>query len=189
LLASEENKPAPEPTVAQTDSKAAADTAKKTIYVVKKGDNLRQIAQAYQVTVEELKEWNNLRTSTILPSQKLTVMRFEPVLANKPSEDAPAGELAQESSPAEAPVALASATSTPVEVSPRSTAPEQNKKPTPVKKPVQKVQKIHSVQPGDTLWNISRRYDGLTVEQLRKVNKLKSDALKPGQKLVISTSS
>jgi membrane-bound lytic murein transglycosylase D len=41
------------------------------------------------------------------------------------------------------------------------------------------------VQPGDTLYNISRRYQGVTVDQLRKLNNLKSDEVKPGQKLVI----
>ena len=45
---------------------------------------------------------------------------------------------------------------------------------------------IHSVQPGDTLWNISRKYNGISVEDIKKKNKLKSDELKPGQKLVIS---
>ena len=44
----------------------------------------------------------------------------------------------------------------------------------------------YTVQPGDTLWNISRKYNGISVEQIRKKNKLKSDDLKPGQKLVIS---
>ncbi|UOQ53493.1 LysM peptidoglycan-binding domain-containing protein [Hymenobacter cellulosivorans] len=45
--------------------------------------------------------------------------------------------------------------------------------------------KVHLVQPGDTLYNISRRYQGVTVEQLRKLNNLKSDEVKPGQKLLV----
>ena len=44
---------------------------------------------------------------------------------------------------------------------------------------------IHSVQPGDTLWNISRRYEGITVEQIKKLNNLKGNELKPGQKLIL----
>ena len=43
----------------------------------------------------------------------------------------------------------------------------------------------HRVQPGDTLYNISRRYRGLTVEKLRELNNLKSDDVKPGQKLIV----
>ncbi|PJJ54509.1 LysM peptidoglycan-binding domain-containing protein [Hymenobacter chitinivorans] len=45
--------------------------------------------------------------------------------------------------------------------------------------------KVHLVQPGDTLYNISRRYQGVTVEQLRRLNHLKSDEVKPGQKLLV----
>jgi membrane-bound lytic murein transglycosylase D len=47
-------------------------------------------------------------------------------------------------------------------------------------------QVIHHVEPGDTLWTISRKYDGITIEQIKKLNKLKSDNLKPGQKLILS---
>ena len=46
--------------------------------------------------------------------------------------------------------------------------------------------KTYLVQPGDTLYNISRRYQGVTVEQLRRLNNLKSDAVKPGQKLIVT---
>lgn len=56
----------------------------------------------------------------------------------------------------------------------------QTAKATPV--PANVKGKIHTVQPGDTLWFISKKY-GVTVEQLKKANGLKSNALKPGQKL------
>lgn len=45
---------------------------------------------------------------------------------------------------------------------------------------------IYHVQPGDTLWNISQKYNGISIEQIKKLNKLKSDNLKPGQKLILS---
>lgn len=46
--------------------------------------------------------------------------------------------------------------------------------------------KIYTVQEGDTLWSISKKYDGLTIEQIKKLNNLTSDNLKPGQKLKLS---
>ncbi|SHJ99858.1 LysM peptidoglycan-binding domain-containing protein [Hymenobacter psychrotolerans] len=46
--------------------------------------------------------------------------------------------------------------------------------------------KVHLVQKGDTLYNISRRYQGVTVEQLRRLNNLTSDEVKPGQKLIVA---
>ena len=45
--------------------------------------------------------------------------------------------------------------------------------------------KIHIVQPGDTLWNISRQYQGLSIEKIKELNNLKDSRIKPGQKLLI----
>lgn len=42
------------------------------------------------------------------------------------------------------------------------------------------------VQPGDTLWLISKKLNGVTVDQLKRLNNLRSDQIKPGQKLKIS---
>jgi len=45
--------------------------------------------------------------------------------------------------------------------------------------------KIHVVRPGDTLWDISRMYQGLTIEKIKSLNNLKNNSIKPGQKLLI----
>ncbi len=45
--------------------------------------------------------------------------------------------------------------------------------------------KIYVVQPGDTLWDISRKFDGLTIEKIKALNNLKSNNLQPGQKLIL----
>lgn len=45
--------------------------------------------------------------------------------------------------------------------------------------------KTYLVQPGDSLWEISRKYDGLSVAKIKELNKLKSNDIKPGQKLII----
>ena len=45
--------------------------------------------------------------------------------------------------------------------------------------------KVHIVQPGDSLWEISRQYEGLTIERIKELNNLKSNKIKPGQKLII----
>jgi N-acetylmuramoyl-L-alanine amidase len=44
--------------------------------------------------------------------------------------------------------------------------------------------KTHTVVNGDTLWDLSRKYK-ITVDSLKKLNSLKSDALTPGMKLKI----
>ncbi len=43
--------------------------------------------------------------------------------------------------------------------------------------------KVHTVKEGDSLWTISRKYPGVSIENLRKWNGLSSNNLKPGTKL------
>lgn len=43
--------------------------------------------------------------------------------------------------------------------------------------------KVHTVQQGDSLWTISRKYPGVSVENLREWNGLSGNNLKPGTKL------
>jgi membrane-bound lytic murein transglycosylase D len=44
---------------------------------------------------------------------------------------------------------------------------------------------VYIVQPGDTLWDIARKFEGLSVEKIKTLNNLKSNTLQPGQRLVI----
>lgn len=45
--------------------------------------------------------------------------------------------------------------------------------------------KTYTVQPGDTLWDISRKFEGLTIEKLKAMNKLDGNKIHVGQKLVV----
>ncbi len=45
--------------------------------------------------------------------------------------------------------------------------------------------KTYIVQPGDTLWDISKKFQGITIEKIKSLNKLKSNRLEPGMKLIV----
>ena len=45
--------------------------------------------------------------------------------------------------------------------------------------------KTYTVQPGDTLWDISKKFEGLTIERIKSLNNLSTSKLQPGQKLII----
>jgi membrane-bound lytic murein transglycosylase D len=45
--------------------------------------------------------------------------------------------------------------------------------------------KTYVVQPGDTLWDISKKFDGLTIEKIKSLNKLSNTRIQPGQKLIV----
>ncbi len=52
------------------------------------------------------------------------------------------------------------------------------------KKAIEKTKpKVYTVRRGDTLWSISQRYGGVPIEKIKKLNKMKSNSVKAGQKL------
>jgi membrane-bound lytic murein transglycosylase D len=164
-------------TVKKADTPLPADTAKtdsllQTEYVVVKGDFLERIARKNQVTIAQIKEWNNLSSSTVLPGQKLVIFA-----AQQPENTQDQAEASQD---------LATADNSSPEPKVNKTFAAKNSRKTQAAKVVEEVKLIHAVQQGDTLYNISKRYNNIPVERIKKLNKLKSDEIKPGQKLVIS---
>ena len=62
----------------------AIQSAHAATYTVQKGDTLSKIAQIHEVTIADLKKWNNLSKDTIYVSQKLQVEVQAPVEAPNP---------------------------------------------------------------------------------------------------------
>lgn len=136
-----------------------ADDSVPADYTVRRGDFIEKIARERNLTVAQVMTWNHLTSEVVQPGQKLVL---------HPTDD-------QEEDAR--PVATEIITAKPVRTA--SARPEPATK-------APGLPKVHLVQPGDTLYNISRRYQGVTVEQLRQLNHLKSDEVKPGQKLIVA---
>lgn len=47
--------------------------------------------------------------------------------------------------------------------------------------------KVHTVRSGDTLWNISQRYNGVTVDDIKRWNNIKGNRVLVGQKIKIKS--
>jgi membrane-bound lytic murein transglycosylase D len=55
----------------------------------------------------------------------------------------------------------------------------------PAPKGVDAGSKTYTVQPGDSLWLISKKLDGVTIDQIKRLNNLNNNQIQPGQKLII----
>lgn len=135
------------------------------IHVVRSGESLGVIAKKYHCSVNSIKSWNNLRSNMIHPGQKLVVN------GNGTQSENNASKTKSNSKPVE------------------------DKKPEAIVKEPEKVQDniitsedyiYHIVRKGDTLWDIARQYEGVTVEQIKQLNNITNTKnLKPGQKLKV----
>ncbi len=131
------------------------DEIRKT-HKVRRGDNLQSIAKRYSCSVTELKKWNRLKSTRLKAGQHLTVF--------VPEKKAPAK--------------LAEKTET---VKPASTLiANQSTDSTNGSRFV-----YHVVAPGDTLWKIAQRYEGMTVQQIKEMNQLQSNDLKVGTRIKV----
>ena len=57
-------------------------------YKVKPGQNLSMIANLFQVEVQDLKVWNNLKSNTVIPGQSLKILEGKITSVGKPIEQA-----------------------------------------------------------------------------------------------------
>ena len=126
---------------------------RKQVYVVRRKDNLADIADHFDVEVYDLKRWNHLRSTRLHTGQKIVLYR--------------------------------EAAETRVErLAVQGTSKARRKTETAIHQKTYK-SRYHLVQDGDTLWNIAQRYGGIPIDRLKKLNKIRGNSLRPGQKLIV----
>jgi len=177
-------------------------------HVVRSGENLGLIARKYRCSVSDLKRWNGMRRTTIYPGQRLIVYSS----GNSRSTTTPIKTSGNESThtvkSGETLGLIAQSYGCTINDLKRwnnlnGTTIYKNQKlyvkdPSSAKSSNQGSTKqsdsgeyfYHTIKKGETLWDIAKKYDGVTVSQIKSLNNISNDRkLKPGQKLKISKSS
>lgn len=174
-------------------------------YTLMPGETLFMVAEKLDVPLDSIIGWNMVDDKTILKPG--VGIRFRPAIdlrfeeearqraAIKKAQDQPKPAVAPVSAKPDVPLVPEQR---PEKVKDNTTpAPVKEAKPTEVpgvdKAPVKlvdqpKVQesttKYHTVQPGETLFRISKQY-GLPVQQLLDLNKKKTNTISPGEQLIV----
>lgn len=185
--------PEPEP-VLVADNKNNTPTSGKTQVVwedswkthkVRRGESLGSIANKYDCTLAELKKWNRIKGSVIHAGDNLkiqqrvkrTIVVEEENVAEKTEEKTATQEATAENSE------VANPEEEPSKATVRSngTTERSNERAATPKK-----YKYYTIQPGDTLYKIASKYDGVTVNSLKTLNSgLRENKLVVGQKIKI----
>jgi membrane-bound lytic murein transglycosylase D len=136
----------------------------KLYYEIKPGDNLGYIAEWYDVRASQLRYWNNIRGNIIRTGQRLVVY--------VPKDKVNYYKKVNTLSFAEKQKRIGQ----PTERNNRINEPSE----------LDKDYIYYKVKYGDTLWDISRKYPGVTENDLKRLNNLKNARdLKVGQYLKI----
>lgn len=160
---------------------AADKTGMKTVsHKVKPGESLADIARMYEVTPEQIKEWNGLRRNAVRTGQMLRVTTT-PALASASG----AREVAQAQSPRRQQQWSDSdnaANGRKASSSPSSSRSSKSSNASKKKAAAPRAPASHTVKSGENLTTIARKY-GVTVAELRKSSGLKGDEIHPGDKI------
>ncbi len=177
---------------------------------VRKGETLGSIARIYHCSVNDLKRWNNLKSTSLAIGQRLMVQAgpgYKPPVATKAnisSKPSPTGVHVVKSGETLGEIAalykisvaelkkLNNLNTDFLQVNQKLKVTGEAAPAAQVATTIQAGKQkfiFYTVQKGDTLWEIANKHKGVTVEQIRKWNNfgIKS-TLQPGQKIIVGVS-
>ena len=157
---------------------------------VKRGETVAMVAKKYGVSSSEVKEWNRLKSGKLKTGQKITVYVKIPIQNNALTKE-------NKTTTADSTIAenIDKCITASDSVSASSCCPPNEqlvKSKTEAQKKVQVKESntktvYYTVQRGDTLWRIANKYNGVTVEDLKRINGLRNgSSLKAGTKIKVS---
>ena len=134
-------------------------------HVVQKRETLYSIAATYGVTVNQIKAWNGLRRDAIYPCTRLMIQPPSDYQIIRQAPAQPAG--------------------TTYYIRPQATPETEPTQTTSYAYIGAKGAKYHTVEKSETLFRIASKY-GMKVDELKRINDLTSNMIKPGQVLLVS---
>ena len=151
-------------------------TTRTKYHKVRKGDNLGKIADKYNVSIGDIKDWNNLRGNTAPLGRNLKILSTEKIaykLENSVAQVAKekAETKTESNSVNETRVAENESTAEKVFKTEKITVNKE-------------VTKLHKVKKGDNLGAIADKYE-VSISELKKWNKLKGNNIGLGDNLKI----
>lgn len=138
------------------------DGKTKLTYTIKSGDNLGYIATWYNCSIQDIQAWNNLRSSRIYAGQKLAI--YVPDNKVEQYRGIDNMSLAQKQS------LSGTATTTTTSAAPATTSTATGNL------------QEYTIQAGDTLWDIARKFPKNTVDDIKRINGITDPReLRPGR--------
>jgi membrane-bound lytic murein transglycosylase D len=201
-----------EPKIAKADKPKKEEVLENTskhesYYVVQKGDNLSSIAKSHEVTIQQLKEWNNLidtnvklGSQLIISNQSISEKEVATVQTKSIEHVVAKGEylgtiarkynttinnLLEWNSLSDSNIKLGDKLIVGKEEVVADAKPSKSKK-ADYAYSKKENDKMYSVKRGDSLFSISKKFPGVTISDIKKWNNIKDESIQPGMKLKIS---
>ncbi|MDE7179919.1 MAG: transglycosylase SLT domain-containing protein [Muribaculaceae bacterium] len=165
---------------------------------VEPGQSLYAIAQLYDVSVDDIKTWNNLTRNNVRTGQQLRITTAADIANNSSAREvAPAPAKTTANKGADTASQVPTAKKTTKQETPQASAKSKNQKAETAKaettkatakaktaKAASAAPASHTIKSGENLTTIAKKY-GTTVAELQKANNMKGDALRAGDQLKI----
>jgi len=172
--------------------KSTVATSSKT-HVVKRGDNLGDIANKYGVSVADLRKWNRIKGNNIMAGQRVKILKNTTIMTPVAEEaiaakDAkPSDKFTTTTSKVAALVKtdgteVADCDTAPTAAENRSAMASASKR---SREATYEEARLYIVQKGDSLFSIARKHPGVTVENLKSWNEINGESIQPGMKLKV----
>jgi len=144
------------------DTVSGAIASRTKYHKIRKGENLTLISRKYNVSVDELKRWNGLKSNSAPLGRNLKIYSFEKIKETESQKD--------------------------IAVSETKSVKEEQSKTTETIQKNSEHEGYYVVVKGDNLTSIARNHD-VTVQQLKEWNKLFDNNVKVGTQIIISNKS